>query len=87
MPIQTQVVPALGIQNLQMSIVAKGYGDKLPVLCTMYVYDLTPESTSYTCFEVRKMAPLEDQEDGGAHPCASLIAAPSLFFLLLISTT
>jgi len=49
----THVVPALGIQNLAISLVAKGNADAGPMLCSMYVYDLTPESTSFKCYEVQ----------------------------------
>lgn len=49
-----QVVPAIGIQNLAISFVAEGNADAGPVLCSMFVYDLTPESNSYRCFEVRR---------------------------------
>jgi hypothetical protein len=48
-----QVVPAIGIQNLAISLVAEGNADAGPMLCSMHVYDLTPESNSYTCYEVR----------------------------------
>lgn len=47
-----RVVPAIGIQNLAISFVAEGNADAGPVLCSMHVYDLTPESNSYRCFEV-----------------------------------
>lgn len=49
----SHVVPALGIQNLAISLVAHGNADAGPMLCSLYVYDLTPESTSFKCYEVQ----------------------------------
>jgi hypothetical protein len=50
----SQLVSPLAIQNLQISVAAfRSDTMENPRLCTMFIYDLTPNSDSYTCYEVR----------------------------------
>jgi len=49
----TTMVPALAYQNLQMSFTSKGSRSPDPLLCSVFVYDLTPGTDSYTCYTVK----------------------------------
>lgn len=51
----SQLVSPLAIQNLQISVaVFRSDTMENPRLCTMFIYDLTPNSDSYTCYEVSR---------------------------------
>ncbi len=48
------LVPPLAVQNLQISVaVFREDTMEAPRLCTMFIYDLTPNSDSYTCYQVQ----------------------------------
>lgn len=50
----SQLVSPLMVQNLQISVAAfRSDTMESPRLCTMFIYDLTPNSDSYTCYEVQ----------------------------------
>ena len=49
----TTIVPALAYQNMQMSFVSMGSRSPNPLLCSVFVYDLTPGTDSYTCYTVK----------------------------------
>lgn len=50
----SQLVSPLAVQNLQISVAAfRSDTMESPRLCTMFIYDLTPNSDSYTCYEVQ----------------------------------
>ena len=50
----SSLVAPLAVQNLQISVaVFREDTMESPRLCTMFIYDLTPNSDSYTCYQVQ----------------------------------
>jgi len=86
----SQLVSPLAIQNLQLSV-AVFRSDRMenPRLCTMFIYDLTPNSDSYTCYEVRvrgmgerrdassDSAPLSRGTHSNPHSCKQVQGDPT----------